>query len=139
MDDWEIKIIVLGYDGSEGSERAVRLAAALARRNQARVYVVHAFEAPSVDVEATRFGRIIGAAEEVGAKGVRKLVEVGIEAKPEVLEGGPGEVILRAAAAHGADLIVVGRSGHSSLGDLLLGSTSEHVVRGAKAPVLVAH
>ena len=139
MDDWVIESIVLGYDGSEGSERAVRLAAALARRNRAKVYVVHAFGAPNVDTDATRLGRIVGSAQDVGAQGARELVEAGIEAEPEVLEGSPGDAILRVAATRHADLIIVGRRGHGLLGDLLLGSTSERVVRDAKAPVLVAH
>jgi nucleotide-binding universal stress UspA family protein len=139
MDDWIIKSIVLGYDDSEGSERAARLAAAIARRNRARVYVVHAFEAPRLDLDALRLGRIVGTAQDVGTQGVRELEEAGVEAEPEVLEGAPGDTILKVAAIRGADLIIVGRGGHGLLGDLLLGSTSEHVVRGAKIPVLVAH
>lgn len=138
MGDWEIKVIVLGYDGSEGSEQALRLTIPVARRNGSKVYVVHAFEA-SVDVDATRLGRMVGAAQEVGDQGARRLEEAGIEAEPEVLEGAPGDTILNVAETRHADLIVVGRRGHGLLGDLLLGSVSEHVVRRAKAPVLVAH
>lgn len=149
MEDWEIKTIVLGYDGSEGSERALRLAAALARPGQATVYVVHAFEPPNLDPVSTfggssppptsRLDHAMASARDVGDKAVLELTEAGIEAEPEMIQGSPGAAILDVAEAKAADLIVVGRRGHGFLKELLLGSTSEHVVRRAKAPVLIAH
>jgi nucleotide-binding universal stress UspA family protein len=111
----------------------------VARRNGSKVYVVHAFETPSIDVDAMRLGRMVGTAQEVGDTAVRELEEAGVEAEPEVLEGAAGDAILDVAETRHADLIVVGRRGHGLLADLLLGSVSEHVVRRAKAPVLVAH
>jgi nucleotide-binding universal stress UspA family protein len=52
--------------------------------------------------------------------------------------GKPAAEILRLAEEVGADLIVVGSHGHTGLRRLLLGSTSERVVREAGCPVLVA-
>jgi nucleotide-binding universal stress UspA family protein len=43
MNDWDIKTILLGYDGSEGAERAARLASVLARQNKARILVITTF------------------------------------------------------------------------------------------------
>ena len=56
-----------------------------------------------------------------------------------MVDGQAGEVLLRLAAAQDADLIVIGRRGHGLVASLLLGSTSEYVVRRATVPVLVAH
>ena len=52
------------------------------------------------------------------------------------VRGVPHTEIVRAAAAHHCDLIVLGVAGHESLGDRVFGSTSQHVVRAATCPVL---
>ena len=140
MDGWTIRTIVLGYDGSEGAETAARLAAALARRHKARVVVATAFHwAYSLDAMGERIGQEIQEAETIAQEIVSRLRAEGVEAGSEVLDGAAGEVLLRAAERQSADLIVVGRRGRGLTASLLLGSTSEYVVRRAPVPVLVAH
>jgi nucleotide-binding universal stress UspA family protein len=140
MDDWDIKTILLGYDGSEGADQAVRLASFLARQNKARVVVVSAFHwSYSLDAMGERAGQAVDEAETIAQRAVLKLQADGLQAEPDVLDGTAGEALLRSATAHGADLIVVGRRGHGLAASLLLGSTSEYVVRRATVPVLVAH
>jgi nucleotide-binding universal stress UspA family protein len=78
-------------------------------------------------------------AESVAQTLVSRFQGDGIEASAEVVDGQAGEVLVRAAAAQNADLIVVGRRGHGLAASLLLGSTSEYVVRRATTPVLVAN
>jgi nucleotide-binding universal stress UspA family protein len=53
--------------------------------------------------------------------------------------GNPGAVICDVAKSWGANLIVVGRRGHSSLSELLLGSISNYVLHRAPCSVLVVH
>ena len=80
-----------------------------------------------------------------------ELVHLGTEAdppkftKPErpgwswetlVAKGDPVEWILAAGAEFDVDLIVMMTEGHTSLFDLLRGSTTERVVRGARCPLL---
>ncbi len=140
MDDWDVKTIVLGYDGSEGAERAAALASALARQNEARIIVVTTFHfSYSLDAMGEKAEHAAKEAEAVADALVSRLRAEGVEAESEVLDGQAGEVLLRAAETHGADLVVVGRRGHGAVASLLLGSTSEFVVRRAKIPVLVAH
>ena len=140
MDDWDVKTIVLGYDGSEGAERAARLASAMARQNQARILVITVFHwSYSLDAMGERADQAADEAEAIAQGVVSRLQEEGIEASSEVVDGQAGEVLLRLAAAQDADLIVIGRRGHGLVASLLLGSTSEYVVRRATVPVLVAH
>ena len=139
MEDWDIKTIVLGYDGSEGADRAFRLASAVARQNNARIFVVTAFHGDHVDGLGEKASREIGTAQDTARELVLKLRAAGIEAEPEALEGPAGDALLRVAETRDADLVVVGRRGHGLVAGLLLGSTSEYVVRRAKVPVLVAH
>ena len=53
-----------------------------------------------------------------------------------VAKGDPVEWILAAGADFDVDLIVMMTEGHNSLFDLLRGSTTERVVRGARCPLL---
>ncbi|HSQ51498.1 MAG TPA: universal stress protein [Nitrospiraceae bacterium] len=53
-----------------------------------------------------------------------------------VAKGDPVEWILAAGADFDGDLIVMATEGHTSLFDLLRGSTTERVVRGARCPLL---
>ncbi|QZZ20816.1 universal stress protein [Leptothermofonsia sichuanensis E412] len=50
--------------------------------------------------------------------------------------GDPGRVICGLAQAWGADLIVLGRRGHSGLSELILGSVSNYVLHHAPCSVL---
>jgi nucleotide-binding universal stress UspA family protein len=54
-----------------------------------------------------------------------------------VERGRPSEVILHEAARCGADVIVMGAHGHSTVGELLLGSTAHRVAQRAPVPVLL--
>ncbi len=139
MEDWAIKTIVLGYDGSEGAERALRLASSLARQNKARVVVVTAFSwTYTIDAMGERVAQLVQEAETIAQEAVAKLQAAGVEATSEVRDGSGGEAVLHGAEAQEADLIVVGRRGRGLAASLLLGSTSEYVVRRATVPVLVA-
>lgn len=150
MESWEIKTILLGYDGSNGAKRAAELAATLARQNNARIVVMTAFPHHSRLLDIAKGRPFVGPAEgemspeyvaasDTANELVQQYETAGIGAEADILEGPASEAILRVAATHAADLIVVGRRGHGLTGELLLGSTSEFVVRRAKTPVLVAH
>lgn len=58
------------------------------------------------------------------------------DARTAVLEGEPGDELCRAAAEHGATVIVIGTRGVGGVRRAVLGSVSDHVVRNAPCPVL---
>ena len=62
---------------------------------------------------------------------------IGVTVEFLVWTGDPGPSIVSAAEAESADLVVVGTHGRGTIGRLLLGSVSDHVVRNAPCPVLV--
>ncbi|MEH2136722.1 universal stress protein [Nostoc sp.] len=53
--------------------------------------------------------------------------------------GNPGRVVCDLAHSYGADLIVMGRRGHSGLMELFLGSVSNYVLHHAPCSVHVLH
>jgi nucleotide-binding universal stress UspA family protein len=142
MSGWEVKTIIVGYDGSEGAERAVELAQEVAQIRKATVVVLTAF--PHLSrviegaVESDEVSHDIEQAGEEAASAVARLQAAGVNAVPDVAEGPAAHALLEAAESRGADLIIVGSRGHNRLANLLLGSTSEDVVRRATVPVLVA-
>jgi nucleotide-binding universal stress UspA family protein len=62
-----------------------------------------------------------------------KKISVEIDCKVGI----PGSSICDRAKQWGADIIVIGRRGHSGLAELLLGSVSNYVVHRAHCSVLV--
>jgi nucleotide-binding universal stress UspA family protein len=108
--------VVLGSDGSEGAKVAVPVASELAERYGARVVIVHVVER----IPAKGGVHPVRADEEQVREDLdeqaRQLVSQGIEAKLDVVEivlGGPAHAIEDVAEREGAELIVVGRRGHS--------------------------
>ncbi len=63
--------------------------------------------------------------------------ESGVRVSFLIWEGSPGEAIVDVATSEEVDLVVVGSHGRGSVGRILIGSVSEHVVRHAPCPVLV--
>jgi nucleotide-binding universal stress UspA family protein len=120
------------------------LAAALtlADKLDSRIHLLHVVNAqaqPGLE-ELTRAavqGTLEQAAQRMreAAQEVRRAGHLG-EAITRV--GHPSRVILLTAEELGADMIVLGASGRRGLGRLLLGSTTEEVVREAQCQVLVA-
>ena len=72
------------------------------------------------------------------------VVELGISAKASdliesvvICEGYTATEILREANEHDAEIIVIGSHGHSTLGELLIGSTAHKLTQLSKIPVLL--
>lgn len=68
-----------------------------------------------------------------------RLRHEGIEVRMELSEGSPHDHIVEYAKKHGVDIIVMCTHGHGGLKRLLLGSTTDRVIRMAEMPVLVVH
>jgi nucleotide-binding universal stress UspA family protein len=125
--------ILVGYDGSSDSDVAVRWAADTAEQTGAelRVTVVE-------DISLTDGGGMWTASywEGVETQARSALVALGI-AEPDVRRrrGRPVPVLLEQASD--ANLLVVGSRGHSRVGEMLLGSVSQHLAGHASCPVAV--
>jgi nucleotide-binding universal stress UspA family protein len=134
--------IVVGYDGSESSRRALTWAADEARRREARLDVVQAWQVPyPVAAPVAGYAVVADALAETARAGldealaVPELGDLPVPATPLVVQGPAGPAILD--AADGADLIVLGTRGHGTVVGALLGSVTHHVVHHATRPVLV--
>ncbi len=124
-----IETILLATDASPASGAAVDQAIDLAVPLGARLLVLSVLGTGPSSVRQARQLALEGVASRARAAGA--------EAVEMLWEGEPGETIVEAAAAEGADLIVVGTHGRGAVGRLFLGSVSNYVVRHARCPVMV--
>jgi nucleotide-binding universal stress UspA family protein len=130
MGDSVIRKILLGYDGSDDSEKAAAFAADLAGKYGASIVVCHAFGNMPMTTKPSEVRRMVNPV-------VERLNKSGIATQISLPDELPAEGVLNAAEQHNVDLIVVGCRGRGTFANLLVGSTAERVLRFAKVPVLV--
>jgi nucleotide-binding universal stress UspA family protein len=142
--------ILVGMDGSEDSFQALRflLSLPLARQTKLRLLsVVEPIRYPTSAPGAVRghLARMLkevenerrGELEKVLDKAAAQLEGSLTRVTRSTPTGNPADVIVAVAAAHDADLVVVGARGLGGMTRLLLGSVSEKVLGYARCPVLI--
>jgi nucleotide-binding universal stress UspA family protein len=133
--------ILVAYDGSPHSERALAIAIDLAKCTQGSLTLLSAYDKVPGDLGEPNFqevlNRTVVTARDMTLKVLTEVREEGLTADMNVLEGPAPDAILRVAETEGYDLIVMGSRGLGHFQGLLLGSVSDRVMHHAKIPVLV--
>ncbi len=129
--------IIVGYDGSPGSEMALHWAAREARGRAARLTVCHAWAADLALAAEPPFDLARQQGEEIMSRGLQ---HAGLIARPDgvrplLVLGSPAEVLSEHSAAAG--LLVVGARGQGQLPGLLLGSVAWQVAGHGRGRVVV--
>ena len=137
-----IERVLCAFDGSPSAREALRYAVSLARELRGSLTVLTAVEPVPEPLHPARFDvaafqkerdalareRLNGALS--GVRGTSPIDE-------RVEDGRPKTVILGTAKNLNSDLIVMGVRGPHPVDDLVLGSTTDYVLRRAGCPVLV--
>ena len=145
MEPWSPNVIVAATDGSDQSLRAANAAAALARTNDAQLYIVTVVRPPE------GWWGIVGApppAESLGnalADAQRVVLEKTVQAvdlsgvRYETIEevGDPANQLAAFAESRDADLLVIGQRGAGLVERIMVGSVADRLLHIAKTPVLV--
>ncbi|KUK44617.1 MAG: universal stress protein [Methanothrix sp.] len=134
--------IMIATDGSKHSERAAEVGIELARLSGGAITVVYVADT----------GRLSHLPEDMALVSIRDLLvkegeeatgfieemakRAGVTSAKKVIEGNPGEELVRFADEAGVDAIVIGSCGRSGLEKFLLGSVAEKVVRTSTVPVI---
>ncbi|WP_433682704.1 universal stress protein [Nocardia sp. CA-119907] len=135
--------IVVGYDDSPGARKALRIALELAAAHKSALTVV------AVEEHRPLYRPVIGEIEEERsveeetsrrwlAAATATAAERGIAIEAEIRAGHPAHELAIAATHHEADLLVLGRSGHSAIWGRFIGATAEKAARHADCSVLIA-
>lgn len=141
-----MKKILVPTDFSEKAENALKVAAQLARKFEAEIYLLHMLELPMnmvnpvgstsrsdlpealffMKLAKKRFSDILAQPFLKGIK-VHEIVEF-----HQAFDG-----IMETSKEHGCDFIIMGSQGASGLKEMFIGSNTEKVVRTSEIPVLV--
>jgi len=131
--------IVVGVDGSETAQAALRWAVDEARRRDANVEAVFAWHQPFVTGYAymgeTDLGNFEEEAQQILDTAVDALDATGIHIERKLVTGGAAPALVD--EAKGAALVVVGSRGRGGFAGLLLGSVSQQVAHHAPCPVVI--
>ena len=135
--------ILVGHDGSECAQHALRWAGELARRADMDLHVVRAWSMTSAPRPASWSPGYVPPMEDWAAAVLEELtkhvtaahLDTSVRVHCHVVHKSPAKGLVEASA--GADLLVVGARGRGGFGGLLLGSVSDQVVHHAGCPVTV--
>jgi nucleotide-binding universal stress UspA family protein len=141
------KTVVVGTDGSDSSLRAVDRAGHLASGPDAKVIVATAYFPASEDTRAADMLKDEGYKMAGNAPIYAILREARDRAKEagatnieeRAIVGAPVDALVDLAEEVGADLLVVGNVGLSTIAGRLLGSVPANVARRSKSDVLIVH
>jgi nucleotide-binding universal stress UspA family protein len=141
----EIKLIIVGVDGSDSSRAALQWAYDEAAHHGANLNVVAVWAPPTMPMSPP-YGALpaegyadqprkeaLALLERFTADLEKRDPAVGISSSIE--EGTPAKVLIERSKE--ADLLVVGSRGHGGFAGMLLGSVSQHLVAHANCPVVV--
>ncbi len=134
--------ILVAYDGSPGSQRALKGAIELADQSDAELHCI------SVEEKLPYYAATLGEVEEAKAERdayFEKLIQEarqmawdhGVELHSKVVPGHEVETIITAAKDGNFDLLVVGFVGHSNVFGRVMGSTTQNLSRLSPCSVLI--
>lgn len=137
--------IVVGVDGSESATRAVEWCAQHAPALDAEVVAVHAVEEPVYPVPTLAYVAVPPLSDEARAELLRLLDEEwcaplrdgSVRYRALLVDGPPATALVQVADDEDADLVVTGRRGRGGFAELVLGSTSHHLVHHAGRPLVI--
>src|ERR1700683_809259 len=136
----QFKKILIGFDGSSQSEKATEIGLSLAQSLDSKV-LLFAVARPPEPATMVELSAMLDDAREHFEDKFKKIVvrakALEVELETDIAVGHPVEQIVHRAETDHVDLIVLGRRGMSRFEKMIVGSTSEKVLRNAHCPVMV--
>lgn len=134
--------LLVPTDGSERAAAAVGHAIAIADRLDARIHAVNVVDIGEIAATGTLRPptEVLDRCREVGEAATERILtraeDADVAGLSAVIEGFPAEELLRYCEEHDIDMITMSTAGRTGLERVLLGSTTERVIRRADRPVL---
>lgn len=131
--------ILFPTDGSEGAAAGLNHALDVAAAHGATVHLLNVADTTrdsAVRVEGNVVDAFVEEGERIVDEAADRACERGVDVVTDVVQGEPYAAIADYADARGIGLVVMPTRGRRGLERLLLGSTTERVVRRANTPVL---
>jgi nucleotide-binding universal stress UspA family protein len=142
-----IKKIMIATDGSDTSKKAAMIGIDIAHRangSVTAVYVMEILRLAHLPGYATMPGlkeKVIGLMQEEGQQATQFVEDqaqmMKVPCHKIVVQGSPGEELLKISKSQGMDLLIMGSLGRTGVEKILLGSVAEKVVLQSPIPVLL--
>ena len=149
--------ILVPFDGSEHSTKALEKAIQIAKKFEAKITLIHVYsvyvqpillpEPTTVGVStvplltATEVSKVAETARRVGnrilADGEQRAKSEKVQVEKMLVEGHAVQEIVRVAKEGNFDLVVMGARGLSKIKEILLGSVSDGVIHHVTCPILL--
>jgi len=143
----QIQKILVPFDFSEHSEKALRWAVGIAQKWEAKISLLHVipmftYFPPTIGEGSLNIPQFEASMQKDMERKTKEVVakenkEGQLEIESKVKVGEPFSDICLMAEEEKVDLIVMGSHGRTGFAHVLLGSVAERVVRHAPCPVLV--
>ena len=149
------KRILVPYDGSKYSKKALNEAIEISKKFFSMIYIVNvidvALDTPTnilhelANKKLRKLTRSLLVSENLRIDTVLKntmksCMKMGIEVRCEVMVGNPIDSLLRFSKNHKIDLIILGSRGLTKVRKIMaLGSVSRKISEEAKCPVMIVH
>ncbi len=145
MEPWSPNVIVAATDGSDQSLRAANVAAALARSNDAHLFIVTVVRPPEgwwgivgAPPPAESLGNALADAQRVVLEKTVDAVDLeGVDYETVEEVGDPANQLAAFAEEKAADLLVIGQRGAGLVERIMVGSVADRLVHIAHTPVMV--
>ncbi|MCC6544958.1 MAG: universal stress protein [Nitrospirae bacterium] len=131
--------IMICYDGSEGSHRAMEQTVDYFKAHKPEIILVTVVDPPldsSLENEEV-FERWRNSRQNELLDAAKWVTEHGLEADAILAVGDPRKMLIKAIEKKAPDLVVVGKRGRTEMDKMILGSVSAFLVRHSPLPVLV--
>jgi nucleotide-binding universal stress UspA family protein len=141
----QVRKVLCAVDFSENSTKALKKAVDYSRVFSADLQVVHVVPSHRLLERGDSMGReerdrFQGDSEAASGSALRAMLrEAGVQSEGTIIHGDPADGICSAAEQGGFDLIVMGSRGLSYIKSVLVGSTTESVLKASACPVLIVH
>ena len=133
------KNILVPFDNSVISKRALNKAIALANLTDAKIILVHVidYHKAMAKIVGPYKGTMIGHVKKIMDNVKKHASKEKVIVDTQILYGNPAEEILKLMDKKKFELVVMGRRGTTKITGPSLGSVSNALVQNSKAPVLV--
>ncbi len=143
--DWAPKVVVVAVDGSEQSDRAAALGAAVARANSARLVLLTVVRPPEGWWGVTGEPPSPEALSEALVEGQQEILRQtetrtdlsGVDYSTNEELGDPTSAILSACERESADLLIVGRRGAGLVERMVIGSVVDRLAHLSPIPIMI--
>ena len=143
--DWKLSTVVVGIDGSDGSDRAAEHGAAIARHWDAELLLVTVVRTPegwwgiggAPPTPEALSAALVEGQQKILSDTESHLDLDGVNYRTVEELGDPVSRLLAVCEINQADLLVIGRRGAGIAERVILGSTADRLTHLASCPVMV--